>query len=54
MGVNRKTATAAAEAALVRDLATDRAKRDMFDRLSQHLDQLANEVEKVMNSPKTA
>jgi len=44
----------AVEAALVRDLATDRAKRDMFDRLSQHLDQLAADVEKVMNSSKTA
>jgi hypothetical protein len=38
----------AAEAALIRDLATDRAKREMFDRLAQHLNQLADEVEKAM------
>jgi hypothetical protein len=44
----------AAEAALIRDLATDHAKREMFDRLCQHLDRLADEVEKVMNSPKIA
>ncbi|MBT1516243.1 hypothetical protein KIP88_37950 [Bradyrhizobium sp. SRL28] len=44
----------ASEAALIRDLATDHAKREMFDRLCQHLDRLADEVEKVMNSPKTA
>ena len=35
----------AAECAIVRDLATDHAKRDMFDRLSRHLDQLADEIE---------
>ena len=39
----------AAEAALIRDLATDRAKREMFDRLAQHLNQLADEVEKAMD-----
>ena len=39
----------AAECALVRDLATDKAKRDMFDRLARHLDQLADEVERAMN-----
>jgi len=33
----------AAECALVRDLATDKAKREMFDRLARHLDQLADE-----------
>ncbi|MBR1279652.1 hypothetical protein [Bradyrhizobium sp. AUGA SZCCT0283] len=44
----------AAEAALIRDLATDRTKRELFDRLCQHFDRLADEVEKVMNSPKTA
>jgi hypothetical protein len=38
----------AAEAALIRDLATDPIKREMFDRLAQHLNQLANEVEKAM------
>ena len=43
----------AAECALVRDLATDKAKREMFDRLARHLDQLADEVERAMNSQKT-
>jgi hypothetical protein len=32
----------AAEAAMIRDLATDPNKRDMFDRLHQHLSRLAN------------
>ena len=39
----------AAEAALIRDLATDEAKRDMFDRLHQHLNRLADEVEQAIN-----
>jgi hypothetical protein len=43
----------AAECALVRDLATDKAKREMFDRLARHLDELADEVERVMNVRKT-
>jgi hypothetical protein len=38
----------AAEAALVRDLATDKAKRELFDRLAQHLTTLAGEVEQAM------
>jgi hypothetical protein len=44
----------AAEAALIRDLATDMAKREMFDRLAQHLDQLADDVERAMNAPKAS
>jgi len=40
----------AAEAALIRDLATDGRKRDMFDRLHQHLNRLADEVEQAMNA----
>ena len=40
----------AAEAALIRDLATNVAKRDMFDRLHQHLNRLADEVEQAMKS----
>ena len=40
----------ATEAALIRDLATDPAKRDMFDRLHEHLNRLANEVEQAMKS----
>ena len=43
----------AAECALVRDLATSEAKREMFDRLARHLDQLADEVERAMNVRKT-
>lgn len=44
----------AAEAKLIRDLATDQAKQDFFDRLHRHLDRLADEVERAMNTPKTA
>ena len=44
----------AAEAALIRELATEPDKREMFDRLSQHLNRLANEVEEAMNSAKSA
>jgi hypothetical protein len=42
----------AAEAALIRDLATDQTKRETFDRLHQHLTLLANEVEQAMRSDK--
>ena len=34
--------------ALIRDLATDKAKRELFDRLSSHLTVLANQVEQEM------
>jgi hypothetical protein len=44
----------AVEAALIRDLATDHAKREMFDRLSRHLDQLADEVERAVNASKSS
>ena len=44
----------AAEAALIRDLATDVAKRKMFDRLAKHLDQLADDVEQAMSAPKVS
>ena len=47
-----KLRTDAAEAALIRDLATDKTKREMFDRLHQHLNRLADEVEKAMKSSK--
>ena len=40
----------AAEAAIIRDLATDKPKREMFDRLHQHLNRLADEVEQAMNA----
>jgi ribosomal protein S7 len=38
----------AAECALIRDLATDKAKREMFDRLANHLTVLADQVELAM------
>ena len=44
----------AAEAALIRDLTTDRTKFEMYDRLHQHLNHLADEVQRAMNAPKIA
>jgi hypothetical protein len=38
----------AAECALIRDLANDPAKREVFDRLHDHLSRLADEVEMAM------
>jgi hypothetical protein len=38
----------AAECALIRDLATDKAKRDLFDRLCSYLTVLADQVEMAM------
>jgi hypothetical protein len=40
----------AADAALVRDLATDKNKRELYDRLHQHFNRLADEVERAMRS----
>jgi hypothetical protein len=40
----------AAEAALIRDLATDPTKREMFDRLHKHFNGLADEVENAVNA----
>jgi ribosomal protein S7 len=40
-----KLRTDAAECALIRDLATDRQKRELFTRLAEHLSALASEVE---------
>jgi hypothetical protein len=42
----------AAEAALIRDLASDPAKREMFNRLAIHLGTLADEVEQAMLNSK--
>jgi hypothetical protein len=42
----------AAEAVLIRDLATNPTKREMFDRLHQHLILLADEVERAIKSDK--
>ena len=44
----------AAECALVRDLATDKAKHELFDRLSSHLTVLADQVEQEMLRRKTS
>lgn len=38
----------AAECARIRDLATDKAKREVFDRLAAHLTILADQVEQAM------
>lgn len=40
-----KLRTDAAECALIRDLATDPQKRELFTRLAEHLATLAHEVE---------
>ncbi|MGY4501629.1 hypothetical protein ACVWYH_005560 [Bradyrhizobium sp. GM24.11] len=41
----------AAECALIRDLATDPKKRELFARLAEHLDVLASEVERAITEP---
>ena len=38
----------AAECEMIRDLATDKAKRELFDRLAQHYRVLAVEVERAI------
>ena len=40
----------AAECALIRDLATDRKKRELFTRLAEHLTALADDVERTTKS----
>ena len=42
----------AAECRLISDLATEQAKREMFDRLALHLTTLADQVEQAMLSSK--
>ncbi|WP_315703849.1 MULTISPECIES: hypothetical protein [unclassified Bradyrhizobium] len=44
----------AAECAMIRDLTTDRAKRELFGRLADHLDVLASEVERAVQRQKRA
>jgi hypothetical protein len=44
----------AAEAALIRDLTTDKTKWETFHRLHEHLNRLADEIEQAMNGSKTA
>jgi heme oxygenase len=43
-----KLRTEAAECALIRDLATDPVKRELFSRLAEHLNVLASEVERAI------
>jgi len=43
-----KLRTDAAEAALIRDLATDSHKREVFSRLADHLATLALEIERAI------
>jgi hypothetical protein len=43
-----KLRTDAAEAALIRDLATDIHKRELFARIAEHLTMLAAEVERAI------
>ena len=38
----------AAEAALIRDLASDDAKRNMFARLHDHFNRLADEIQRII------
>jgi hypothetical protein len=38
------------ECELIRDLATDKAKRELFDRLAQHLEMLADDIERAIAS----
>ena len=43
----------AAECVLIRDLATDRKKREVFDRLANHLAVLADQVEMAITERKS-
>ena len=43
----------AAEAALIRDLVTDQIKREMFGRLHEHFNRLADQVERAMHSARS-
>ena len=47
-----KLRTDAAECALIRDLSTDPAKKDLFARLARHLEVLAGEVERAIDAAK--
>ena len=48
-----KLRTDAAEAALIRDLATDRRKREVFTRLADHFAILAAELERAISAHAT-
>jgi len=49
-----KLRTQVAECELIRDLATDKAKRELFNRLAEHLRVLAEEIERAMDGTKPA
>jgi hypothetical protein len=49
-----KLRTDAAECGLIRDLATDPTKRELFTRLAAHLETLAIEVERAMAASLTS
>ena len=40
-----------AECELIRDLATDKAKRELFNRTAEHLKVLASQIERAMSAP---
>jgi hypothetical protein len=42
------------ECELIRDLATDKAKRELFDKLAEHFKLLASEVERTIAAAKSA
>jgi hypothetical protein len=44
----------AAEAALIRDLATQKLKKEMFERLHLHFSRLADEVEQAIKHTRTS
>lgn len=48
-----KLRTDSAECRLISDLATDRTKRDLFDKLAAHLSRLADQVEIAMSKVET-
>ena len=50
----KKLRSDAAEAALIRDLATDPTKQQVFNRLHEHLNRLADEVEAAIKSGKVS
>ena len=44
----------AIDARLIADLATEKSKRETFTRLAEHLNALADEVERAMNNQKNS
>jgi hypothetical protein len=48
--LTRKASERCPEAALIRDLATDKTKREMYSRLHEHFSRLADEIETAMKA----